>query len=76
LLIFTTCPENTAAESDSACLALSFWLLPRIAQVQAEAQSGSKATRPTARRATEARPVSSRVGLTTRSMPYSPECLE
>jgi hypothetical protein len=56
--------------------ARSCWPPGITAQVQAEAQSGSKATRPKTRRAIETRPVSRRVGLIARSMPYSPKCPE
>jgi len=54
--IFTTSPANTAFDSSRAR-----WVPGNPAQEQAEAQSGSKATRPTTRRVIEARPVSSRV---------------
>ena len=69
-----TSPENTAAESDSACSAISCWL-PRIAQVQAEAQSGSRAKRPRATRATAVTLASGRVNTILLGVSLYPGCL-
>jgi hypothetical protein len=62
LLKSTTSPANTALDPPGSRRTCSYTLPGIPPQEQAEAQSGSKATRPKTRRATEASPVNSRVG--------------
>jgi hypothetical protein len=71
-------PANTALDWASSRRACYCWLWPGSGgtQEQAEAQSGSKATKPKTKRTIEESPVSSRVELITRSMPYSSTFLE
>ena len=57
----TTSPENTAAESDSACLACCRWPPPLPIQEQAEAQSGSKTRMPRVRSVSPVKLASGRV---------------